>query len=165
MNNIQKSRLAQVALFLLQNVRKTLNGDYIAGKKLNMEVFCSNSDLGQVSPEQAECGTNLCILGFAALLFPNIVKESDTIYPWNRWTAFSTALVGSIHDDEWAFLFEKFWPNKVESAARRILYYLTEGMPPEFRDWEIDESLFDELFLVELSDEQVIKELTSYVIA
>ena len=77
-----------------------------------------------------ECGTIMCALGYAAIVFPHIAKKHDT------WWRFCTDVFGfgELRSEEWDFLFSMNWTdrdNTTSGAADRITYFLKHGVPDD----------------------------------
>jgi len=104
-------------------------------RRFNMKNFCTKLPrITYINHEQIKpvCGTNCCIIGFSAHVFPN-TSIAEQAYTTDWYLGLSKKLFGcSKHDHEWAFLFGSGWPNNRLETAARILHFLKHGLPS---DW------------------------------
>ena len=101
-------------------------------RSFNMEYFARDcAGMGLDPCNTRECGTVVCALGYAAIVFPRIAKKHA------RWSRFCFDVFGfdevkSIYI--WNFLFSGGWTsidNTTSGAANRIIYFLKHGVPDD----------------------------------
>ena len=108
-------------------------------RSFNMEYYARDCEGMSVKPcDTPECGTVVCALGYAAVVFPRIAKKH------NHWWEFCFDVFGFCFDVFgldgleggyiWNFLFSYRWTyidNTITGAADRITYFLKHGIPDD----------------------------------
>jgi hypothetical protein len=123
-NGIDRENLQRLATFLMHG-----NG-VSKGVEFNMRWY-----MKEERQEEIVCKTSGCAVGFAP--FAGIEKT-----PFESWNDYcKRTLIESTYDDPWHWCFSADWgmiDNTREGAAKRIQYFLDNGVPSEFDSYDAE---------------------------
>jgi hypothetical protein len=124
-NGIDRENLQRLATFLMHG-----NG-VSKGVEFNMRWYTKEE-----RQEDIVCETSGCAVGFAP--FAGIEKT-----PFESWNDYcKRTLIESTYDDAWYWCFASDWSlidNTREGAAKRIQYFLDNGVPRGFESYDRSE--------------------------
>ena len=150
MNTIHKSRLAKLAIALLDSYQGRRL--YVEGRRytFDMEEYATKPGGTVDTPGEVHtCGTSCCFLGFAPLAFET-VRDFESGEQVSRW------LIGVAYEVDWEFLFDSVWSNDPSQAARRAL------LRCRLQKFTSDFDERTDKFYLHLTDEQVRQGLLEF---